>query len=122
MKVLDAGACSAYNRSESIQSRSEALSMPDPILQVPMRESVTVSAGETLTINFTKDCCFCCDPDQANNFVPPLPIGNHRSGDSWSGVAAAAGTIQFHHKPYGETCDTTKPTVASGVRTIIVGD
>jgi hypothetical protein len=87
-----------------------------------MRESVTVSAGETLTINFTEDCCFCCDAEQANNFDPPLPLGNHRSGDTWTGVAAEPGTIQFHHKPYGETCDANPPAVASGVRTIIVGD
>jgi hypothetical protein len=95
--------------------------MSDPILQVPMKTSVTVSVGETLVIDFTEDCCFCCSADQADNFDPALPIGDHLSGDSWSGVALVTGTIQFHHRPYGETCDT-KRGVTTTVRTIVTGD
>jgi hypothetical protein len=95
--------------------------MSDPILQVPMRASVTISVGDTLNIDFTEDCCFCCSVDQADNFDPALPIGDHHSGDSWSGVALVTGTIQFHHQPYGQTCDT-KRVVTTGTRTIAVGD
>jgi hypothetical protein len=94
--------------------------MSDPILQVPMRESVTVSAGDNLTINFTQDCCFCCDADKVNNFNPALPIGDHRSGDSWSGVALVAGTINFRHVPYGKSCAPAANS-ATGGRSIIVG-
>jgi hypothetical protein len=94
--------------------------MPDPILQVPIRQSATITAGETLTINFTEDCCFCCDADKINNFVPPLPVGDQIAGYSWSGVAQVTGTINFHHTPYGTPCDK-KHGVATAGRTIIVG-
>jgi hypothetical protein len=94
--------------------------MADPILQVPMRESVTVTAGESITINFTNKCCFCCDPTKVNNFTPPLPIGDHLSGDTWTGVATVAGTVSFHHLPYGSTCPPVTPA-ATGGRSIIVG-
>jgi hypothetical protein len=94
--------------------------MPDLILQVPMRESVTVREGDNLTINFTKDCCFCCDADKINNFIPPLPVGDQIAGYSWSGAAQVTGTISFHHVPYGKTCDPAANVAASG-RSIIVG-
>jgi hypothetical protein len=94
--------------------------MSDPILQVPMRESVTIKKTESLTIHFTTACCFCCDADKINNFIPPLPIGDHNIDDMWSGVAQVTGTINFHHIPYGTTCDK-KHDVATGGRTIIVG-
>jgi hypothetical protein len=95
--------------------------MSDLVLQVPMRQSITISSGETLTINFTQACCFCCDADKVNNFNPPLPVGDQVAGYSWSGTAQVSGTINFHNVPSGTTCDK-KHRVATGGRTIIVGN
>jgi hypothetical protein len=88
---------------------------------VPGKDSVSINVGDTLTINFTEDCCFCCSADQADNFDPALPIGDHHSGDSWSGVALLTGTIEFHHQPYGQECGS-KRGVTTSPRTISVGD
>jgi hypothetical protein len=94
--------------------------MPDQTLQVPMKETATVTVGEELTINFTSQCCFCCDPDQVNFFNPPLPIGDHNVGDSWTGRALQSGTVKFSHKPYGQECGENGAPATSG-RSIIVG-
>jgi hypothetical protein len=98
--------------------------MPDLILQVPMRESVTISSGQTLTIHFTKTCCFCCDADKVNSFKPPLPVGDQDAGNVWTGVALVAGTVNFWSVTSGTDCGTA-PVTGTGVttsgRTIIVG-
>jgi hypothetical protein len=99
--------------------------MPEPkvlILQVPMRETAKVAVGEKLTIEFTKDCCFCCADDQVNNFDPPLPIGDHKKGDTWVGTANTAGTIDFHHDPYGSGSKKNHDSSGGGTRSIQVGD
>jgi hypothetical protein len=98
--------------------------MPDLILQVPMRESVTISVGQTLTIHFTQSCCFCCDEDKINSFKPPLPVGDQDAGDVWSGAALGTGTVNFWFVTSGTPCGAapvTKAGVATGGRTIIVG-
>jgi hypothetical protein len=98
--------------------------MPDLILQVPMRESVTISSGQSLTIHFTQSCCFCCDSDKVNSFKPPLPVGDQDAGDVWSGVALVNGTVNFWSVASGTACGEAPVTGASpetGGRSIIVG-
>jgi hypothetical protein len=95
--------------------------MADTTILVPGTDSVSINVGDTLTIDFIEDCCFCCDPMQVDTFFPQLPLGDHKAGKIWSAVAQESGTMQFHHQPYGKTCDT-KRGVTSNPRTISVGD
>jgi hypothetical protein len=93
--------------------------MADTTILVPGQDSVTITVAEILTIDFVEDCRFCCNPERVNLFSPPLPLGDHLTGDTWSGVAQQSGTIRFHHEPYGEHCSPSAPQGAG--RTIIVG-
>jgi hypothetical protein len=100
--------------------------MSDPVismLQVPMREAITLAMNDPLTIAFTEDCCFCCDPDQVNNFIPALPMGDQKSGTIWVGVAVKAGTINFSHEAYGtKLSEEHGHGLKSGSRSIQVGN
>lgn len=92
------------------------------MLQVPMRETIAITIGNPLTIAFTEDCCFCCEPDQVNNFNPPLPRGDRKSGDNWTGIATKAGTINFHHDTYGTDLSKKHELKGGGSRSIQVGE
>jgi hypothetical protein len=87
---------------------------------VPGNDSVTIRVGDTLVIDFIEDCRFCCDPAQVDTFFPQLPLGDHKAGKTWSGVAQQSGTFQFHHKPYGGDCGAKRGVMDSG-RSIQVG-
>jgi hypothetical protein len=95
--------------------------MADTTILVPGQDSVTITVGDTLTIDFIEDCCFCCDPEQVDAFYPQLPLGDHLAGKIWSGVAQQSGTFQFCHTPYGEGCASLESVTDTG-RSIIVGD
>jgi hypothetical protein len=98
--------------------------MSEPLitmLQVPMRETASIALQESLTITFTEDCCFCCDPDQVGNFTPPLPRGDQKAGYVWNGVAIIPGTINFYHSEYGKG-QGEKHKLTTGSRSIQVGD
>jgi hypothetical protein len=97
--------------------------MPEPstpLLQVPMRETAAIALQDTLTIQFTEDCCFCCDISQVDNFKPGLPIGDQKAGYTWVGVAVKAGTINFHHDAYGKMQGESY-VLGGGSRSIQVG-
>jgi hypothetical protein len=95
--------------------------MADITIMVPGKDSVTITVGETLTIDFIEDCCFCCDPTQVDSFFPQLPLGDHKAGKTWQGVAQITVTIQFHHTPYGQGCNSKHSSVMDSGRTIVVG-
>ena len=95
--------------------------MADITIKVPGTDSVTITVGDTLTIDFVQDCCFCCNPEQVDSFLPQLPLGDHMAKDIWSGVAQQTGTFQFHHVSYGRQCGASTGPMTSG-RTIVVGD
>jgi hypothetical protein len=94
--------------------------MADITILVPGKDSVSITVGETLTIDFIEDCYFCCNPMQVDTFFPQLPLGDHKAGKIWSGVAQVNGTIKFHHTPYGKECDSKHGVMDTG-RTIVVG-
>jgi hypothetical protein len=97
--------------------------MADTTVLVPGSDSVTIDVGDTLTIDFIEDCCFCCDPMQVDLFLPQLPLGDHVAGKTWSGVAQESGTIQFGHKPYGGECNPRAVSIPmDGGRAITVGN
>jgi hypothetical protein len=95
--------------------------MASTTILVPGKDSVTLSVGDMLVIDFIEDCYFCCDPTQVDSFFPQLPLGDHKAGKTWSGVAQVSGTMQFHHAPYGDGC-TGKHGAGSAGRSITVGD
>jgi len=94
--------------------------MADITILVPGQDSVTITVGNTLTIDFIEDCRFCCDPEQVDAFYPQLPLGDHLAGKIWSGIAQQSGTFQFGHKPYGEQCGPSSVVTDDGGRTIVV--
>src|ERR1700679_3768090 len=95
--------------------------MADTTILVPGNDSVSITVGETLTIDFIEDCYFCCDPMQVDTFFPQLPLGDHKAGKTWSGVAQQSGTFQFHHAPYGKEGGQPHRYMDTG-RTITGGD
>ncbi len=96
--------------------------MADTAIEVPGLDSVTINVGDTLTIDFLEDCYFCCDPKQVDCFFPQLPLGDHLTGKTWSGVAQESGTFKFGHKPYGEECKPLEAAPMETGRSITVGD
>jgi hypothetical protein len=96
--------------------------MSDTTILVPGEDSVTVTIGETLNIEFVEDCCFCCDPEQVDLFIPQLPLGDHMAGKTWAGVAQETATIEIHHKKYGKKCHEVEAVPLNTGRTITVGD
>ena len=93
-----------------------------PTIKVPGTNNLTITVGEIVTIEFIEDCCFCCDPEQVDSFYPQLPLGDHKAGMIWTGVARKTGTIKFHHKPYGGECTARNAAPAEAGRTITIGD
>jgi len=89
-------------------------------VEVPGADSVTITVGDTLVIEFIENCCFCCDPMQVDFFFPQLPLGDHVAGMVWSGAARQSGTIKFGHKAYGGECGASDVPMDGG-RSIIVG-
>jgi hypothetical protein len=90
-------------------------------VEVPGTDSVTITVGDMLVIEFVENCCFCCNPTQVDFFFPQLPLGDHVAGTIWSGAARQSGTINFGHKPYGGECNARGVSADAG-RTITVGD
>jgi hypothetical protein len=87
---------------------------------VPGQDSVTINVGDTLVIDFIEDCYFCCDPTQVDFFYPQLPLGDHKAGKTWTGIAQQKATIKFGHVPYGKECNSKEAPMGTG-RSISVG-
>jgi hypothetical protein len=94
--------------------------MSETKVDFPMSESVTVTVGEKLKLHFTEDCRPCWDPEDKHLFDHPLPHGDQKKGDHWTGTAIKNGTIGSAHVPYGEKCHKGHGATTS-IRTITVG-
>jgi hypothetical protein len=79
--------------------------MAEITINFPMEESVSISVGDKLTINFTEDCHPCWDPQDAGLFDHPLPHHDHHKGYQWTGTAIKSGTLDCDSVPCGEKCD-----------------
>jgi hypothetical protein len=95
--------------------------MTEITVNFPMEESVAITLGDKLTINFTEDCRPCWAPEDAGLFDHPLPHRDHHMGYQWTGIAIKSGTLACSYVAYGEKCEK-KIGLQDGGHTIKVGD